>query len=909
MIQRPLKDMLTVLGKAMPRVLTYLLQVEFATTDAAPIANPYTGEIDSFITSDPDSALGVANDVAVLTTPTNNGTPRMLSTTTFGRLAGRTIVGAVRPLGADLVMAFGWTGSAGTTIATGTYFVQTGELRIRENSANINTVGTFLANFTYRLTIVMRSTGAYIFIKGGIYGDWTLLWVATAIATDMKGGWAGGSSAASGGAQFEYVRVTDLPIPFNTGDFDIATFNVTASLNSSAGSDVLTNGNFATWSGDNPTGWTITETGADPEVTERAPANGHADAVGAGGAANFFSSATDNRPIAKQANVLTSIGVWMIDGNVTKFVAGSVDMQIGANTQRSFSSAVLRRTYVGINSTTSPANDVQLFGRTGANLTFDDVSAKKLTLPTAQVMHPDSILMMSISALPASPVASQELGFCYRISAPGEELYNCFYAVIQRNAANSAWDVQLYSIVNGVRSSLTSATGVSTPDTLVIVAAGDKHYIFTGLTGTFTLRGAVATSTLFLNSTGANVVADPAATISRFASFPRRPDIGNLFQQAHKIDQPNYVAQAEFFTNQSAPLAASSNMAKGLLKKSADASGTVTLSNSKLKFSGLSVGNFVDPAYYITDLSGNGFTRTLGRVFFTQVEIKTNTARPVMFGWSKSTTAASGNTILGMYFASGSTPSAALGNATPALGATNWTIGLYTLAFVLFANGGAIYAKGGIFGTSWVLVWTEHFNSTDTPLYPMFQGVSTTDAEFEYAHIIDLPATFTGEYSLATVRDTTLASADTFTGTADGEHSFEFTLPASPAAGDEVVLQFRRQDATNYRKAYIKRNAGNTAWDFLEDRIVAGVATNEIAAVTNVGSVVELKVTAVGNLMDFYTRTGTTWTKRGAQVNNSTFAAEVGLGITAVAGTTLTAVNSIPRAVSAALIAVLDTYT
>src|SRR5947208_616842 len=42
------------------------------------------------------------------------------------------------------------------------------------------------------------------------------------------------------------------------------------------GAERLTNGDFANWSGGNPTGWTVSgESGSDPEVSEVGPSKSH----------------------------------------------------------------------------------------------------------------------------------------------------------------------------------------------------------------------------------------------------------------------------------------------------------------------------------------------------------------------------------------------------------------------------------------------------------------------------------------------------------------------------------------------------------------------------------------------------------------------------------------------------------
>lgn len=70
------------------------------------------------------------------------------------------------------------------------------------------------------------------------------------------------------------------------------------------GPELLTNGDFSAWTGDNPNGWTVAgEVGADPEVTQRASGETHASPPGGLESANLYNSATAGAPIISQ-NVL-----------------------------------------------------------------------------------------------------------------------------------------------------------------------------------------------------------------------------------------------------------------------------------------------------------------------------------------------------------------------------------------------------------------------------------------------------------------------------------------------------------------------------------------------------------------------------------------------------------------------------
>lgn len=92
------------------------------------------------------------------------------------------------------------------------------------------------------------------------------------------------------------------------------------------GAELLTNGDFASWSGDNPASWSVTgESGSDPHVNE----------VGAGesnggtgtGTANLYSSDTDT--IAISQNILTSGLTYRCELNIDTAITGAIGVYSG----------------------------------------------------------------------------------------------------------------------------------------------------------------------------------------------------------------------------------------------------------------------------------------------------------------------------------------------------------------------------------------------------------------------------------------------------------------------------------------------------------------------------------------------------------------------------------------------------
>lgn len=123
------------------------------------------------------------------------------------------------------------------------------------------------------------------------------------------------------------------------------------------------------------------------------------------------------------------------------------------------------------------------------------------------------------------------------------------------------------------------------------------------------------------------------------------------------------------------------------------------------------------------------------------------------------------------------------------------------------------------------------------------------------------------------VKQLTLNSEQT--AVTDGEFNLSFTLPGTPAYNETVELWYRANGDQNYWRAYLLRNSTNTAWDFRLDSVSNGTATNRIN-VTGVGTPTQIRVYTNGSTIDCYTLEGTTWTKRGSTITNTTHATNKG---------------------------------
>lgn len=179
-------------------------------------------------------------------------------------------------------------------------------------------------------------------------------------------------------------------------------------------------------------------------------------------------------------------------------------------------------------------------------------------------------------------------------------------------------------------------------------------------------------------------------------------------------------------------------------------------------------------------------------------------------------------------------------------------------AIVLHATGASYYQK---IGSVWRRVWVCLTGTVDGYVQASLcdcGGLGSIDA----VRALDLDANFATALTISSANVSSPVSAVDQTGAADGLFDFSFTVPGSPVAGQTIGIRYRKSAATTYWVAYIKRNAGNTAWDFLAETLNAGTLTNRLT-VTGVGTPDRIRVAARGSSQEFYTFAAGVPTRRG----------------------------------------------
>jgi hypothetical protein len=331
------------------------------------------------------------------------------------RTAGRFLVAKMTLANTDGAPKLGWDINTSGAIKDSLRFAASAEIKLRVDGAVAIVIGAYTAA-SHTVAAVMRATGLYWFIKGGAFTNWKLLWFSA--AGSASGYPVIGNNGIADVFTSSFLRVpteTWLPTPlaydaFGRGDGAIGSSEVSgpdaqatpqrvwtgvgatissnkAIITPTQGSDLITNGNFANWTSDDPDNWTVDgESGDDPEVSEAATGEAHADTPTAGGGmCNIYTSDGTAVWIRTNADELTLDEWYSGTIDLDTVTAGGVIIQFGngagaGTTKKITSTGVVP--FTG-RQTGGSRNFYVYRGTTEAtDVTFDDVVVKQLTLST-----------------------------------------------------------------------------------------------------------------------------------------------------------------------------------------------------------------------------------------------------------------------------------------------------------------------------------------------------------------------------------------------------------------------------------------------------------------------------------------------------------------------------------------------
>lgn len=200
--------------------ITYQLRDQFTTPDDAPLTSPRTCEPgpSTLVFTDTGNKLSIANGVLVKT----GGTFKVLSGSAFSRANGTSFFSRVKMTTSAHDGIFG-TSEDGTNVVDGIN-LRSDLLYIKSGGSDIYNAGTLngILNSVHDLLVVQRSTGAYLFIRGGPFSKWHLLYPGIS-GSGASAKWIYKNVTATDTGTIDDAVVTQVAGIFS-GDYDFAAY-------------------------------------------------------------------------------------------------------------------------------------------------------------------------------------------------------------------------------------------------------------------------------------------------------------------------------------------------------------------------------------------------------------------------------------------------------------------------------------------------------------------------------------------------------------------------------------------------------------------------------------------------------------------------------------------------------------
>ncbi len=373
------------------------------------------------------------------------------------------------------------------------------------NAVSPGGILAFTAGVDYYILLWELTQGARALIKGGVYTDWSLLFDSTQ-----------GNNATlypvfdnyQTAGTMDFVRGKDLSPDYQTDYANIPGLVRVTSSNQSLGSELLTNGGFTTWSGDNPLNWSISgESGVDPMVTE------------VSGKARLYSSATGGYPRLAQS-VMNGGSIYQMSIEVVTVASGNGNIISGSGSSIIYglSTTGVKRMLVRQDGAAFRIHG----GGLPTDITVDNASTKQVTVNTP-ITTPVATHVRLLFPLATSPVAGDKMALIVRLNAVGEEFYNCFTVEAFREDASALWTLNYCRYLAGSRVVLANSQGNAERDGLYVILEGNNHRVFTrrNSTAQWVQLGVTMVDPNFNNATLANEVHTEAwSNITELIALP-----------------------------------------------------------------------------------------------------------------------------------------------------------------------------------------------------------------------------------------------------------------------------------------------------------------------------------------------------------------------------------------------------
>lgn len=193
---------------------SYLMRILFTNDDAAPITNPYVGEVGSVVPVEVDGTLAAASGVL---TNTAQATPAegdlgFYSSVRFARVNGRGLYCKLVMNTLNTYPIIHWNPTQQVS-SVGSEVTVRVENPLAVNDGGYFSLGRTLTATTYEFWLILHATGAELLVKGGVFADWSRRWVFNSGSSAQL---AAAIGYYNGLASVDEFTVKDLGSPFNS---------------------------------------------------------------------------------------------------------------------------------------------------------------------------------------------------------------------------------------------------------------------------------------------------------------------------------------------------------------------------------------------------------------------------------------------------------------------------------------------------------------------------------------------------------------------------------------------------------------------------------------------------------------------------------------------------------------------
>ena len=186
--------------------VTYLLLHQFTEPEQAPLLDPNPGDVGNLDVLDPNNILSAYRGELKVDTGAS-ATYTLYDDSSRTRTLGLAFRFDLATGNSNPLVDIGWGTSKAARPDEDGFFFTGGNLRPRSNNTTLNLGYTHGTNETVECLVVLRATGAFWYLKGPDYTEWTLVWVDDQGAdSTLYAGWGRtGTVTAHGSDNWEVV--------------------------------------------------------------------------------------------------------------------------------------------------------------------------------------------------------------------------------------------------------------------------------------------------------------------------------------------------------------------------------------------------------------------------------------------------------------------------------------------------------------------------------------------------------------------------------------------------------------------------------------------------------------------------------------------------------------------------------